>query len=95
MTALLFFSCSGHHKQALHKELPIYDIATVIKMHADSLMAIPGVVGIYEGLTNANIPRIKILVRKNSSEILQRIPLLLEGYPVEIEETGPIEPMKK
>jgi hypothetical protein len=95
----LFFllSCSweNHPKQAPRKESPIYDIATVIKIHADSLLAIPGVVGIYEGLTDAEARCIKVMVKNKSLEILTRVPKSLEGYPVEIEVTGPIEPMNK
>ncbi len=68
-------------------------IDEVIRTHADSLMAIPGVVGIYHGQKEDGSACLKILVRAITPEIERRIPRTLEGYPVEIELTGEIRPM--
>ncbi len=50
-------------------------------------MSIPGVVGTGEGLCNGN-PCIKVFVIEFTQELEQKILNILEGYPVEVEETG-------
>jgi hypothetical protein len=70
------------------------DIQTVLKAHTDSLMAISGVAGVYIGLKNDSIPCIRVMVVKKTVELEKKIPLSLQGFPLEIEETGVIEPMK-
>jgi len=68
--------------------------ALVIARNAGTLMAIPGVVGLYEGETQGKtVLRVMVLSRADST--LRRIPKTLEGYPVEIEVSGPIKPMKQ
>jgi hypothetical protein len=62
-------------------------IAQVLERHADSLMAVPGVVGVAEGLCGGT-PCIKVLVVRRTPELERRIPATLEGHPVEIQETG-------
>ena len=72
---------------------PAIPAARVIERHADSLMAIPGVVGVYEGQTRGRtVIRVMLVARVDST--LRRIPRLLDGYPVEVEVGGPIEPMR-
>jgi hypothetical protein len=66
----------------------------VIQRHSDSLLTIPGVVGVYEGRTADNRPVIRIMVAKRTPEHDERLPKTLEGYPVEIEETGEIRPLQ-
>ena len=70
------------------------NIDDVIKKHADSLMAIPGVVGLYHGLDEKGSSCLKVMVIKVDAEVERRIPKMLEGYAVVIEETGEIRPMK-
>ena len=50
-------------------------------------MAIPGVAGIAAG-TSKGKPCIKILTTSNPSEIKEKFPSTIEGYPVIFEETG-------
>jgi hypothetical protein len=64
-------------------------IEEVLKKHTKELMSIPGVVGTAQGLCD-NKPCIKVFVIKKTSELDQKIPANLEGYPVVIEETGKI-----
>lgn len=62
-------------------------IEAVLKEHTTALMAVPGVVGTAHGLCN-NKPCIKVYVVNKTPELDQKIPDILEGYPVIIEETG-------
>lgn len=62
-------------------------IEEVVKSHTGELLSLPGVVGTAQGLC-ANRPCIKIYVEKRADGPEQKIPAMIEGYPVEIEETG-------
>ena len=65
-------------------------ITDALARHTDSLMAIPGVVGVGEGRVKDQ-PSIQVLVVRKSAELAARLPSSLEGYPVDIVETGVIE----
>lgn len=58
-----------------------------MKKHSDRLMALPGVVGVAEGECRCK-PCIKVFVVKKSPELIKIIPTTLDGYPVEVEESG-------
>jgi hypothetical protein len=64
-------------------------IEEVLDAHTDELMAVPGVVGTAVGEC-AGRPCIKVLVTKKTGALEKRIPSALEGFPVELEETGEI-----
>jgi hypothetical protein len=66
-------------------------IDAVLAAHTDSLMAVPGVVGTAVGRCGG-APCIRVLVTRTSDELRQRIPRELEGFPVQIDATGPIVP---
>ena len=68
------------------QQRPIVD---VLRDHTDRLMDLPGVVGIGHGLCDGQ-PCIKVMVVKKTPELLEQIPASLEGYRVEVEETGVI-----
>jgi hypothetical protein len=68
-------------------------IAEVIAARADSLMAIPGVVGVYEGLTDDGAPCLKIMVVHLDDALRSRLPRTLDGYPVVLVQTGEIREM--
>jgi hypothetical protein len=71
------------------------DLSAVLQDHQAELMSVPGVVGIYEGLLPDESSRcLKVMVVKRTPELLGKIPGSLEGYPVLIEETGLIRPMR-
>jgi len=72
---------------------PGRDIKTVMEAHVDSLMAIPGVVGVAIGELKDARPCILVLVVKKTAENGKLIPAEIEGYPVKIEESGEIRPM--
>lgn len=62
-------------------------IEEVLQENSNKLMSIPGVVGTGQGLCNG-MPCIKVFVIKKTPELDQKIPDVLEGYPVVVEETG-------
>ena len=67
--------------------VPHMTIVDVKNAHSKKLMAIPGVVGIANGLCHGK-PCIKVYVVKRTPELARQIPDMLDGYPVVIEETG-------
>jgi hypothetical protein len=71
------------------------DINVVLKDHDKELLAIPGVVGVYVGLLpDDKTPCLKVMVVKETEDLKRRIPNSIEGYPVLIEESGVIRPLK-
>jgi len=67
-------------------------LSLVIARHATELMGIPGVVGVYEGEAEGK-PVLRVMVLSRADSTVKRIPKSLEGYDVEVEESGPIKPM--
>ena len=71
------------------------DINLVLRDHDKELMAIPGVVGVFVGvLPDGKTPCLKVMAAKKTRELQRRVPKSLEGYPVVVEETGPIRPLE-
>ena len=62
-------------------------IREVLKRNTDKLMAVPGVVGIGVGKSRG-MPCIVVFVMQKKAEVLRQIPESLEGYPVNVEESG-------
>ena len=79
--------CTPHGKD---RTLPRPPIAQVLEGHTARLMSVAGVVGTAEGEC-AGKPCILVLVERLTPALRQAIPSELEGIPVEIRETGPIE----
>jgi hypothetical protein len=69
-------------------------IEEVLKEHTEELMSLPGVVGTAQGLCNDK-PCIKVYVIEKTPELAQKIPDIIEGYQVVIEETGEIRALPK
>ncbi len=69
--------------------MPEKAIATVLQEHTPHLMKLPGVVGTAQGLCEGK-PCIKVFVVKRTPELLEKIPSMLDEYPVKVEETGEI-----
>jgi hypothetical protein len=75
--------------------MPSKDINLVLNDHDKELMAIPGVVGVYVGLLSEDeTPCLKVIVVKETDDLVKRIPKYIEGYPVVIEKSEPIHPMQ-
>jgi hypothetical protein len=72
---------------------PVSDrpIEEVLRDRTDHLMGVPGVVGIAQGLCDGR-PCIKVFVAKKTPALLEAIPDSVEGYPVDVEETGEFRP---
>lgn len=69
-------------------------IEEVLKEHTEELMSLPGVVGTAQGICNDK-PCIKVYVVEKTPELDQKIPDILEGYPVVMEESGEIRALPK
>ena len=69
--------------------MPTKMIEAVLKEHSGALMSLPGVVGTGEGRC-AGQPCIKVFVVKKTPELTHRIPTEIEGYTVQVDETGAI-----
>ena len=69
--------------------MPDKPISAVLADHTSRLMSLPGVVGVGQGLC-AGAPCIKILVVERTPELVEWIGAWIEGYAVEIVESGEI-----
>ena len=69
-------------------------IADVLKRHTDSLMAIPGVVGVGRGEKDG-APTIYVMVERMSDSLRRALPDSIEGYAVELSVTGEIKAQPK
>jgi len=67
--------------------MPERTIEQVQEEHTDDWMAIPGVEGTAIGLFEGK-PCIKIFTSSKPQQIRAKIPSMVEGHPVIIEETG-------
>ncbi len=76
------------------KQVTAKTIVEVLKEHTEELMSLPGVVGTAQGLCDGK-PCIKVLVIEKTPELAQKIPDIIEGYQVVIEETGEIRALPK
>ena len=70
-------------------------IEQVQEAHTPALMKLEGVVGTFLGETADGRPCIKVMVVKRSRELEAKIPQTLEGYPVEIFESGEVRPLRQ
>ena len=67
--------------------MPRRNIKEVLKRHTAELMVMPGVVGVAQGESQGK-PCVRIFVVERNSEFLKLIPSMLEGYPVQVKESG-------
>ncbi len=70
------------------------NIDTVLADHTPRLMSLEGVVGVYRSELEDGTPCIKVMVVKKTKTLEDEIPDTLDGFPVVIEETGEIRPLK-
>jgi hypothetical protein len=66
-------------------------IEEVLAAHADSLLALPGVVGAAIGRCGDSLC-IRVFVRDSSDAVRRSIPDSLEGHPVQVEVSGQFRP---
>ena len=58
--------------------------------HEKRLLAIPGVLGVGQGLSGGK-PCFRVYVEKLTPELSAKLPATIEGYPVVPVQTGPIK----
>ena len=96
----LSIACSAAMRSPVNQtgqkeSMTLRDINAVLKDHDKELLAIPGVVGVYVGLLpDDKTPCLKVMVVKETEDLKKKIPKSLEGYPVLIEESGVIRPLR-
>ena len=74
--------------------MPEKTIRQVLSNHSDSLMALPGVVGVGQGECSGQ-PCIRVLASKKTNELLKLVPQVIEGYRVAVDETGEIKALEE
>lgn len=72
--------------------MPTRPIEDVLADHAEELMKIEGVAGVYQSVLEDGMPCIKVAVVGRTPEVERGIPEDLEGHPVVIVVTGRIGP---
>jgi hypothetical protein len=63
-------------------------LAAVRLRHDAELLGVEGVVGIGDGQADDGRPCIKVYVAKRTASLVRRLPREIEGYPVQIEDSG-------
>jgi hypothetical protein len=76
------------------RTMPAKTIEETLRDHTDALMAIPGVVGVAQGLRGGKAC-IRVFVVEKTPQLEQRIPRDLDGYPIVVEATGEIRALPK
>ncbi len=74
--------------------MPDKTIEEVLESHTRNLMSIPGVVGTAQALCDEQ-PCIQVYVSELTKDLKKQIPKSLEGYKVEIQETGSFNALPK
>jgi hypothetical protein len=94
----LLYGCHGGPERipAENNQMPKRDINAVLRDHDQELMSIPGVVGVYVGLrADQKTPCLRVMAAKKTKDLQRLVPKSIEGYKVELEETGLIRPMDR
>jgi len=86
-------ACRPHAPVGKAPLMPERPIADVLASHTPELMALPGVVGTYQGAQPDGAPAIVVMLASPDAGLERRIPRVLEGWPVVIEVTGEIRAM--
>src|SRR5205807_10499649 len=75
---------------------PNRDINAFLAAHDSELLAIPDVVAVYVGTTEAGrTPCLRVMLARKNPESEEKIPRMIEGYPVVTEVTGNIRALGK
>lgn len=76
---------------AVVPDTTVHTIEDILTTHTDSLMALDGVTGVGQALCDGS-PCLRIYVQTRTPELATQLPDAIDGYPVEIVETGQIRP---
>jgi len=74
--------------------MSVRTIEQVHREHADTWMALPGVIGTAIG-RHGDKPCLLILAEADNEQIRQNVPSTVEGYPVIIQHTGDIRALEE
>ncbi len=87
--AATMVSCSREQAEIGQEDssMPNKSLEEILQEYTDSLMTMSGVVGTAQGLCDGE-PCIRVFVIKKSDELMGQIPPMIEGYPVDVQETG-------
>lgn len=69
------------------------DIQSANQALTDSIIDLPGVTAVGIGECDG-APCLKVLVVEKTDELVEAIPNLVDGFPVIVEESGPIEALE-
>jgi hypothetical protein len=86
-------ACRPQRPEGKAPPMPERPIAEVLAAHTSELMALPGVVGTYEGARPDGAPVIIVMLARPDPASKRRIPRQLEGWPVRVEITGELRAM--
>lgn len=94
LSALLLASCESSMPLGKSSS-PRRDINAVLADHDKSLLARPGVVGVYVGLMpDEKTPCLVIMLQRADPQLERSLPKQLEGHPVRLEISGEIRPLE-
>jgi hypothetical protein len=88
----LLSGCAGAHTETnagKKVDNQAHDIREVLEAHAPRLLAIDGVVGVGRGQCNG-APCLKVMVRKKTPDLTNKIGSHADGYRIKLIETGKI-----
>ena len=89
-------SSSAEHPAQTDRQMVEPSINAVLDEFDEELMALSGVVGVYVGvMSDMKTPCLKVMVVQKTPALEIKIPKVLKGFPVVIEETGRIRPLEK
>jgi hypothetical protein len=95
VTLILFVGCRPNIAQT-NSPSPKRDINAVLAAHDKELLALPDVVGVYVGtLKDRSTLCLRVMLAHKNLETEQKIPRVIEGYPVRVEVSGEIRPMSQ
>lgn len=94
--SIIILDCSNgeRNNDERNTTMKARDINAVKEDHTKELMSIHGVVGVYIGAYDDGTKCIGVMVDTLTPEIEKKIPKMLEGHPVRVEETGVFKPLK-
>jgi hypothetical protein len=86
-----FAACDRHRPAPEVQPMSRPALSAVLERHRGELMQRPGVVGVYESAHEDGAPAITVMLADSAAAA--GLPRELEGYPVDIEVSGPIRPL--
>jgi len=73
--------------------LSIEDVTLVLERHRDRLMQLPGVIGLYVGADHQSSLVLRVILLHGFAGTREQLPAVLDGVPVDVEESEPIKPL--